>query len=210
MNILYCLKFWDSPSLECQVPVCISHRNRIVLLYPQALGFPVEVEAEVKLRPTVRSQSVLVSGSHLELITSYLFLSDSCGFLVWRHSLSLKRGWVCNLLAELLLGHARAVSLGFKSRRTQDHILLPHLRPSQPGGLSPRIYIRQERVAQLYSRALGSLFVASYYSQGYGGGIVTHLRTGHWTLLMGFSCQSQSYITTDGQSTSLSWCQAPI
>jgi hypothetical protein len=38
MNIFYCLKFWDSPSLECQVPVCISHRNRIVLLYPQALG----------------------------------------------------------------------------------------------------------------------------------------------------------------------------
>jgi hypothetical protein len=30
-------------------------------------------------------------------------------------------------------------------------------------------------VAQLYSRALGSLFVASYDSQGYGGGIRTRL-----------------------------------
>jgi hypothetical protein len=34
------------------------------------------------------------------------------------------------------------------------------------------------RVAQLYTRALGSLFVASYDSQGYGGGILTRLHTG--------------------------------
>jgi hypothetical protein len=33
-------------------------------------------------------------------------------------------------------------------------------------------------VAQLYRRALGSLFVASYYSQGSGGGILTRLHTG--------------------------------
>jgi hypothetical protein len=33
-------------------------------------------------------------------------------------------------------------------------------------------------VAQLYPRALGSLSVASYDSQGYGGGIVTRLHTG--------------------------------
>jgi hypothetical protein len=51
--------------------------------------------------------------------------------------------------------------------------------------MSPR-----NRVAQLYPRALGSHFVASYYSRGYGGGILTHL-------------QSQ----TDCQSV---WCQAPI
>jgi hypothetical protein len=33
-------------------------------------------------------------------------------------------------------------------------------------------------MAQLYPRALGSLFVASYDSQGYGGGILTRLHTG--------------------------------
>jgi hypothetical protein len=33
-------------------------------------------------------------------------------------------------------------------------------------------------VAQLYFRALGSLFDASYDSQGYGGGILTLLHTG--------------------------------
>jgi hypothetical protein len=32
-------------------------------------------------------------------------------------------------------------------------------------------------VAQLYPLALGSLFVASYDSQGYGGGILTRLHT---------------------------------
>jgi hypothetical protein len=35
-------------------------------------------------------------------------------------------------------------------------------------------------VAHLYPRALGSLFVASYDSQGYGGGILTRL---HMSLL---------------------------
>jgi hypothetical protein len=34
------------------------------------------------------------------------------------------------------------------------------------------------RVAQLYPRALDSFFVASYDSQGYGGGILTRLHTG--------------------------------
>jgi hypothetical protein len=33
-------------------------------------------------------------------------------------------------------------------------------------------------VTQLYPRALGSLFVASYDSEGYGGGIRNRLHTG--------------------------------
>jgi hypothetical protein len=35
----------------------------------------------------------------------------------------------------------------------------------------------RNRVAQLYPQALGSLFVAYYDSQGYGGGIPTCLHT---------------------------------
>jgi hypothetical protein len=35
-----------------------------------------------------------------------------------------------------------------------------------------------DRVAQLYPQAPGSLFVASYDSQGYGGRILTRLHTG--------------------------------
>jgi hypothetical protein len=58
---------------------------------------------------------------------------------------SLTRGWVCNLLVQLLLGLARAVTLGSKSRRTRDHIFLSHLRLPQPGGPGSRIYIPREQ-----------------------------------------------------------------
>jgi hypothetical protein len=46
-------------------------------------------------------------------------------------------------------------------------------------------------------------FVASYDSQGYGGGIRPRLRTGFWL-------RGESYVTTDGQSASLSWNKASI
>jgi hypothetical protein len=47
---------------------------------------------------------------------------------------------------------------------------LPDLRPRSPYFISPR-----NRVAQLYPQALGSIFVASYDSQGYGEDIRTCL-----------------------------------
>jgi hypothetical protein len=47
---------------------------------------------------------------------------------------------VYNLLVQLLLGHARAVTLRSKSRRTHHHILLFHLRLHQPEGPGPSIY----------------------------------------------------------------------
>jgi hypothetical protein len=43
---------------------------------------------------------------------------------------------------------------------------------------SPYLYPPRNRVAQLHPRALGPLFVASYDSQGYDGGILTRLHTG--------------------------------
>jgi hypothetical protein len=58
---------------------------------------------------------------------------------------SLTRGWVCNLLAQLLLGLARAVTLRSKSRRTHGHILLSHLRLSKPRGPGSLTYISQEQ-----------------------------------------------------------------
>jgi hypothetical protein len=54
---------------------------------------------------------------------------------------------------------------------TRD-IVRSHMSLSQLWGPGPCIYIPRNRVAQLYPRALGSLFVASYDSQGYGGGIL--------------------------------------
>jgi hypothetical protein len=88
-------------------------------------------------------QSALVSGSHLEPMTRFLFY-------VWQLRISccgapsLTRGWVYNLLVQLLLGLARAVTLGSKSRRTQT-IFYSHLRLHQPGGPGPRIYIPQKQ-----------------------------------------------------------------
>jgi hypothetical protein len=52
---------------------------------------------------------------------------------------------ICNLLAQLLVSLPRAVTLGSKSHRTQDHILLSHFRLPKPGGPGPRIYIPQEQ-----------------------------------------------------------------
>jgi hypothetical protein len=91
---------------------------------------------------------------------------------------SLTRGRVCKLLVQLLLGIARAVTLGSKSCRTHGHILLSLMRLPQPGGPGTRIYIPQEQVAQLYPRALGSLLSPLTTRNDYGGGILTRLHTG--------------------------------
>jgi hypothetical protein len=56
-------------------------------------------------------------------------------------------GWVCNLLVQF------AVALWSKSHKTNNHILLPHL------------------------RLLGSFFVASYDLQDYSGGSTTTTTT---------------------------------
>jgi hypothetical protein len=75
------------------------------------------------------------------------------GLLMW--ALSLTRGRVCRL--QLLLVLASAVILGPKSRGTFDHILL--------------------------SQILDFLFVASYDSQVYGGGIRPRLHTGSCNMM---------------------------
>jgi hypothetical protein len=62
---------------------------------------------------------------------------------------------------------------------TRDHILLsdildsPKLEVQVTAFISPR-----NRVSLFYTQALGSHFVASYDSQGYGGGIRPRLHTG--------------------------------
>jgi hypothetical protein len=76
-------------------------------------------------------------------------------------------------------GLASAVIYGLKSPRTHKHILLsqnpdsPNLEYQVPVFISPR-----NRVTWFYPQALGSLLVASYDSEGYGGGIRLRLHTG--------------------------------
>jgi hypothetical protein len=125
--------------------------------------------------------SALVSEAHLGPMTNFSFSmefpSDSCGFVIFVAP-SMTRGRVCNLLVQLLLGLARAVTLGPKSSRTHDHILLSHLRLPQPGGPGSRIYIPQEQGGPVTPPGTGFPFVASYGSQGCGGGILTCLHMG--------------------------------
>jgi hypothetical protein len=59
-------------------------------------------------------------------------------------------------------------------------------------------------VARLYPQAPCSYFVAYYNSQRYGGSIRPRLHTG--SLLS----ESESYVTTDGQSAGLSWTKVTI
>jgi hypothetical protein len=87
------------------------------------------------------------------------------------------RGRVCRL--QLVVALASAVILGSESRGTSDHILLCQIRDSSnlegqvPVFISPR-----NRVAQLYPEALAALFIATYDSHGYGGGIRPRLHAG--------------------------------
>jgi hypothetical protein len=77
------------------------------------------------------------------------YLPVFAGFLFYGPSLT--RARVCNLLVQLLLRLVSAVTVRSKSRRTWDHLLLT---PSFESGFA---------------------FVARCDSQGYGGGIATHL-----------------------------------
>jgi hypothetical protein len=86
------------------------------------------------------------------------------------------RGWVSRL--QFLLVLASAVMLRSESRGTHGHILLSQIRDSPnlegqvPVFISPR-----NMVARFYPQAMGSLFDASYVSQGCGGGIRPRLHT---------------------------------
>jgi hypothetical protein len=135
------------------------------------------VRVRVTLRLAVCRKWVRFGNKPLETHDQYSFLHLN----TWGYSpyvpTPLTRGWVCCL--QLILNLASAVILGSVYRGTRDHILLseirdyPNLQGQIPVFISPRI-----RVARLYPHAMGSLFVASYDSHGYGGGIRTRFRTG--------------------------------
>jgi hypothetical protein len=73
-------------------------------------------------------------------------------------------------------------------------------------------------VAELYPRSLSSLYVASYYLQDYGGNILILPQPGgparasspyilYILQQQDGPVQSQSHVTTDDQSISMSWCR---
>jgi hypothetical protein len=109
---------------------------------------PTIVEVEVNLRPTV-SRPVCPGERRPSGTRDQFFFLLEISFrqlrLCYFVAPSLTRGRVCNLLVQLLLGLAREVTLGSKSRRTHGHILLSHLRLPQPRGPSSSIYIPHEQ-----------------------------------------------------------------
>jgi hypothetical protein len=63
--------------------------------------------------------------------------------------------------------------------RVAQNPSLSHLRLPQPRGPGSLFISPRSRVAQLYPQALGSLYVASYDSQGCGESIITCPHTGN-------------------------------
>jgi hypothetical protein len=140
-------------SSELQVPILSPSKSKSKLCYD---------------RRSV-CQSVLVPSTHLGAL---IFNSVTQLWVCWCEALSLTRERVCRL--QLLLGLATALNLGSESHGALDHILLSQIRDSPNlEGQVPVFIFPRNRVAQLYPQALGSLFVASYDSQGYGEDIRT-------------------------------------
>jgi hypothetical protein len=125
----------------------------------------------ISLRLAVYRQSLRLGDKPLRLTTSifFFFKMNTCVHSSYVAS-SLTRGWICRL--QLLLTLASAVILRSESRETHDHILLSQIRnsPNQEGQV-PVFISPRNRVSRLYPQSLGSLFVPSYDSQGYGGSI---------------------------------------
>jgi hypothetical protein len=123
---------------------------------------------------TVYRRSVLLGAKPFEThVQRFILQLNTCGYNSYVTS-SLTREWVCRL--QLLLVFARAVILGSESLGIHDHTLLSEVRDSL--NLEGHVTVftaPRNRVAQLHPQTLGSLFVASYESQGNGGGFRTSL-----------------------------------
>jgi hypothetical protein len=113
---------------------------------------------------------------------NFIFQLNTCGYSPYVTS-SLERGWVCRL--QFLVALASSVILGSDSHEALGHILLSQIRGSPNlEGQVPLFISPRNRVARLYPQALGSLLVASYDSQDYGGGIRPSLRAFIQTALL--------------------------
>jgi hypothetical protein len=124
-------------------------------------------------------QSLLVSGAHLGPATNFFLLEiffrqlQVCYFV----SPSLTRGQVCNLLHNCFWALPEQSLLGRSpAELTVIFYCLIWDSPNLEGQVPVFISLRN-RMAQLYPRALGSLFIASYDSQGCGGDILIRLHT---------------------------------
>jgi hypothetical protein len=134
------------------------------LLYHWRFNANQFVLATSPLRPTTR------------ICMIFIFQLNACSYNPYVIS-SLTRVWICHL--QLLLVLASAVILRSESRGTHDHISLSLIRDSPNLEVQVSVFISpRDRVARLCPQALRSLFVVSYDSRGFGGGVRLRLHTG--------------------------------
>jgi hypothetical protein len=150
-----------------------------------------KVKVKVMLWPMV-SKPVCLCVKHSSVAQDQIFITVRQLQVCWCGAPSLMRARVCRLqllLATTLRSLTRgqvyrlqlllATILESKSHRTYDHILLFQIWDfSNLEGQVPVFISPWNGVAQLYPKALGSLFVTSYDLQGYSGGTGTCLHAG--------------------------------
>jgi hypothetical protein len=162
---LLCVFALSFTRIVCTCHVCVFERGKIISILDCV---EVEFEVEVNLRPIV-SRPVCQWGTHLGPAISFPFSLkfplDSCGFVIlwrplWREHWSVLYLYNCfwALPEQSLLGRSPA-------ELTAIFYCLIWDSPNREGQVTVFISPRN-RVAQLYPRALCSLFVASYVSQG--------------------------------------------
>jgi hypothetical protein len=113
------------------------------------------------------------------------------------------RGRVCRL--QLLLALASSVILGSESRGTHGHILLSQIRDSTWRARPPYLYPPGTGWPS-YTARHWVPFSSPPTTRRATVEVFEPLPHGLWLT----QSRSQSYVTTDSQSASLSWCQAPI
>jgi hypothetical protein len=129
------------------------------------------VRVRVTLRLAVYRQSVCLGDKPLKTHDQQFFSQLNTRGHSPHVTSSLMRGWVYHL--QLLLALASAVILRSASSGTHITTLycLMYETPQTWRARSPYLYPPGTGWPQLYPQALGSLFLASYDSQAYGGGI---------------------------------------
>jgi hypothetical protein len=131
-----------------------------------------ESESPYNWRP--KANQFTLATSPLRLTNSNFFQLNTCGHCPYVTS-SLMRGWVCRL--QMLLALASGHSQIRVQKDSWPNFAVSDSSFPQPGGPGPRIYIPQEQGGPVISQAPGFLFVVSYDSHCYGGGIRARLHT---------------------------------
>jgi hypothetical protein len=200
-TVFYCVRFETPPTWRSRSPYFYYPKNRVAQLYPEASGSlsppPMTHRATVEVFETASTwvtlnskslksklcyerrsvgQSVLEKSTHLELTTRLLLLSDNCGFVDVRRSLWREDGFAPYNCCW------SSPAQSFPGPRPAAFVTIVYCIRFE----TPPSWRARNSVAQLYLQALGSLFVASYDSQGYGEGIRPRLHAGHSWLWNGW------------------------